>query len=221
MIDVVTNQLKTNCMNWCLPSIDTDVYIQKYRELVFINSICIGIHTCISLLFQLRRARKKTSGVTSTANAQIFILSIHFISLIKNQGFLEKWLILRLEQEIYKVSLKHLVVSEGKDVFLKTTKSKIFLKAKNRSMLKTNKQTQKPSERVLNGQNWNSLSTNINKVLLICNPEISPGCSLEGMMLKLKLQFFGHFMRRVDSLEKTLMLAGIGVRRRRGRQRMS
>ena len=146
MIDVVMNQLKANCMNWCLPSIDTDVYIQKYRELVFINSICIGIHTCISLLFQLRRARKKTSGVTSTANAQIFILSIHFISLIKNQGFLEKWLILRLEQEIYKVSLKHLVVSEGKDVFLKTTKSKIFLKAKNRSMLKTNKQTQKPSE---------------------------------------------------------------------------
>ena len=50
--------------------------------------------------------------------------------------------------------------------------------------------------------------------------EISPGCSLEGMMLKLKLQFFGHFMRRVDSLEKTLMLGGIGGRRRRGRQRM-
>ena len=50
--------------------------------------------------------------------------------------------------------------------------------------------------------------------------EISPGCSLEGMMLKLKLQYFGHFMRRVDSLEKTLMLGGIEGRRRRGRQRM-
>ena len=50
--------------------------------------------------------------------------------------------------------------------------------------------------------------------------EISPGCSLEGMMLKLNLQYFGHFMRRVDSLEKTLMLGGIGGRRRRGRQRM-
>ena len=50
--------------------------------------------------------------------------------------------------------------------------------------------------------------------------EISPGCSLEGMMLKLKLQYFGHLMRRVDSLEKTLMLGGIEGRRRRGRQRM-
>ena len=50
--------------------------------------------------------------------------------------------------------------------------------------------------------------------------EISPGCSLEGMMLKLKLQCFGHLMRRVDSLEKTLMLGGIGGRRRRGQQRM-
>ena len=50
--------------------------------------------------------------------------------------------------------------------------------------------------------------------------EISPGCSLEGMMLKLKLQYFGHRMRRVDSLEKTLMLGGIGGRRRRGWQRM-
>ena len=50
--------------------------------------------------------------------------------------------------------------------------------------------------------------------------EISPGFSLEGMMLKLKLQYFGHFMQRVDSLEKTLMLGGIGGRRRRGRQRM-
>ena len=50
--------------------------------------------------------------------------------------------------------------------------------------------------------------------------EISPGISLEGMMLELKLQYFGHLMRRVDSLEKTLMLGGIGGRRRRGRQRM-
>ena len=50
--------------------------------------------------------------------------------------------------------------------------------------------------------------------------EISPGCSLEGMMLKLKLQYFGHLMQRVDSLENTLMLGGIGGRRRRGRQRM-
>ena len=50
--------------------------------------------------------------------------------------------------------------------------------------------------------------------------EISPGCSLEGMMLKLKLQYFGHLMRRVDSLEKTLMLGGIRGRRRRGSQRM-
>ena len=50
--------------------------------------------------------------------------------------------------------------------------------------------------------------------------EISPGFSLEGMMLSLKLQYFGHLMRSVDSLEKTLMLGGIGVRRRRGRQRM-
>ena len=50
--------------------------------------------------------------------------------------------------------------------------------------------------------------------------EVRPGISLEGMMLKLKLQYFGHFMRRVDSLEKTLMLVGIGGRRRRGRQRM-
>ena len=50
--------------------------------------------------------------------------------------------------------------------------------------------------------------------------EISPGCSLEGLMLKLKLQYFGHLMWRVDCLEKTLMLGGIGGRRRRGRQRM-
>ena len=50
--------------------------------------------------------------------------------------------------------------------------------------------------------------------------ELSPGCSLEGLMLELKLQYFGHLMRRVDSLEKTLMLGGIGGRRRRWRQRM-
>ena len=50
--------------------------------------------------------------------------------------------------------------------------------------------------------------------------EISPGCSSEGMMLKLKLQYFGHLMRRVESLEKTLMLGGLGDRRRRGRQGM-
>ena len=50
--------------------------------------------------------------------------------------------------------------------------------------------------------------------------EISPGIALEGMILKLKLQYFGHLMRRVDSLEKTLMLGGIGGRRRRGRQRL-
>ena len=54
----------------------------------------------------------------------------------------------------------------------------------------------------------------------VYSKEISPGCSLEGMMLKLKLQFFGHLMGRVDLLEKTLMLGGIGGRRRRGRQRM-
>ena len=50
--------------------------------------------------------------------------------------------------------------------------------------------------------------------------EISPGCSLEGLMLKLELQYFGHLMPRIDSLEKTLILGGIGGRRRRGRQRM-
>ena len=50
--------------------------------------------------------------------------------------------------------------------------------------------------------------------------EMSPGCSLEGLMLKLKLQYFGHLMQRVDSLEKTLVLGGVGGRRRRGRQRM-
>ena len=52
------------------------------------------------------------------------------------------------------------------------------------------------------------------------NAEISPGCSLEGLMLKLKLQYSGHLMQRADSLEKTLMLGGIGGRRRRGQQRM-
>ena len=50
--------------------------------------------------------------------------------------------------------------------------------------------------------------------------EINPGCSLEGLMLKLKLQYFGHLMQRLDSLEKTLMLGGIGGRRRRGQQKM-
>ena len=59
--------------------------------------------------------------------------------------------------------------------------------------------------------------TNRNQSIL---KEISPGISLEGTMLKLKLQYFGHLMRRADSLEKTLMLGGIGGRRRRGRQRM-
>ena len=50
--------------------------------------------------------------------------------------------------------------------------------------------------------------------------EISPGCSMEGLMLKLKLQYFGHLMRRIDSLEKTLLLGAVGSRRRKGRQRM-
>ena len=58
------------------------------------------------------------------------------------------------------------------------------------------------------------------EIQLIHLKEISPRCSLEGMMLKLKLQYFGHLMRRGDSLEKTLMLGGIEGRRRRGRQRM-
>uniref|UniRef100_A0AAF6Z5P7 DNA-directed primase/polymerase protein n=3 Tax=Bos TaxID=9903 RepID=A0AAF6Z5P7_BOVIN len=71
----------------------------------------------------------------------------------------------------------------------------------------------------LMGKRWlhYSLSWRSNQSIL---KEISPGCSLEGMMLKLKLQYFGHLMRRVDSLEKTLMLEGIGGRRKRGRQRM-
>ena len=66
---------------------------------------------------------------------------------------------------------------------------------------------------------WESLATarRSNQFIL---KEISPWCSLEGMMLKLKLQYFGHLMQGVDSLEKTLMLRGIGGRRRRGRQRM-
>ena len=61
------------------------------------------------------------------------------------------------------------------------------------------------------------LDCKINQSIL---KEISPGCSLEGMMLKLKLPYFGHLMQRVDSLKKTLMLGGIGGGRRRGRQRM-
>ena len=64
---------------------------------------------------------------------------------------------------------------------------------------------------------WNDLPEISNQSIL---KEISPGISLKGMMLKLKLQYFGHLMRRVDSLAKTLILGGIGVRRRRGRQRM-
>ena len=69
------------------------------------------------------------------------------------------------------------------------------------------------------GENtWESLGLQGDPTSIL--KEISPGISLEGMMLKLKLQFFGHFMRRVDSLEKTLMLGGIWGRRRRGRQRM-
>ena len=64
---------------------------------------------------------------------------------------------------------------------------------------------------------WTARRSNLNESIL---KEISPGISLEGMMLKPKLQYFGHLMRRVDSLERTLMLGGIGSRRRRGRQRM-
>ena len=62
---------------------------------------------------------------------------------------------------------------------------------------------------------WTARSSNLSIL-----KEISPGCSLEGMMLKLKLQYFGHLMQRVDSLEKILMLGGIGCRRKKGRQRM-
>ena len=61
---------------------------------------------------------------------------------------------------------------------------------------------------------------NCKEIQPVHSKEISPGCSLEGMMLKLKLQYFGHLMQRVGSLEKTLMLGGIGGRRRRGQQRM-
>ena len=57
-------------------------------------------------------------------------------------------------------------------------------------------------------------------IFAVSSRVLCPGCSLEGLMLKLKLQYFGHLMQRVDSLEKTLMLGGIGGRRRRGRQRM-
>ena len=64
---------------------------------------------------------------------------------------------------------------------------------------------------------WTELARRSNQSIL---NEISPGCSLEGLMVKLKLQYFGHLMGRVDSLEKTLMLGGIGGRRRRGGQRM-
>ena len=62
---------------------------------------------------------------------------------------------------------------------------------------------------------WTAMRSNQSTLM-----EISPGCSLEGLMLKLKLQYFGHLMRRVDSLEKTLMLGGMGGRKRRGQQRM-
>jgi len=67
---------------------------------------------------------------------------------------------------------------------------------------------------------WESLGPQGDPTLQSILKEISPGCSLEGLMLKLKLQYFDHLMRRVDSLEKTLILGGIGGRRRRGRQRM-
>ena len=67
-------------------------------------------------------------------------------------------------------------------------------------------------------ESWESLGLQGDPTSIL--KEISPGCSLEGMMLKLKLQYFGHLMQRVDSLEKTLMLGGIGGRRRKGRQRM-
>ena len=65
---------------------------------------------------------------------------------------------------------------------------------------------------------WKGLITSCNQETYLSYT--SPGCSFEGLMLKLKLQYFGHLMQRVDSLEKTLMLGGIGGRRRRGRQRM-
>ena len=71
--------------------------------------------------------------------------------------------------------------------------------------------------KALGSGNFKQVCTQVNIWIL---KEISPGCSLEGMMLKLKLQYFGHLMQKADSLEKTLMLGGIGGRRRRGRQRM-
>ena len=61
---------------------------------------------------------------------------------------------------------------------------------------------------------------NCKEIQIVHSKEMSPGCSLEGLMLKLKLQYFGHFMQRVNSLEKTLMLGGIGGRRKRRQQRM-
>ena len=67
---------------------------------------------------------------------------------------------------------------------------------------------------------WGGIEPNTIKQLSSSIKEISPGCSLEGLMLKLKLQYFGHLMQGADSLEKTVMLGGIGGRRRRGRQRM-
>ena len=81
-------------------------------------------------------------------------------------------------------------------------------------------QERNPSEGRGRGQNNGSVPWTARRSNQSILKEISPGISLEGMMLKLKLQYFGHLMRRVDSLEKTLMLGGIGGRRRRGRPRM-
>ena len=67
---------------------------------------------------------------------------------------------------------------------------------------------------------WTEVRDRLKRTFYGRSLEIGPGCSLEGMMLKLKIQYFGHLMRNVDSLEKTLMLGGIEGRRRRGRQRM-
>ena len=72
----------------------------------------------------------------------------------------------------------------------------------------------------INGVSWMSVLYKCLFLFKYILKEISPGYSLEGLMLKLKLQYFGHLMRRVDSLEKTLMMGGTGGRRRRGRQRM-
>ena len=74
----------------------------------------------------------------------------------------------------------------------------------------------KPRELVIDREAWRAAVHGVAKNWM----QLSPGCSLEGMMLKLKLQYFGHLMRRVDSSEKTLMLGGIGGRRKRGQQRM-